>query len=149
MDMFFQDSDEDATTVAIMDDHMSVRRDSLTYEDIVKDLILEETQYMRDLSMIIKVFREPFVRMFPKSKDLEVIFGDILDVHELSANLLSALEDVVEATEEDQVPLIGTCFDELIEVTFRSSFGNYNLSKCLRSDKLLCLFPGGWIRCVW
>lgn len=71
MDMFFQDSDEDTTTpaaAAIMDDHTSVRRDSLTYEDIVKDLILEETQYMRDLSLIIKVFRDPFARLFPKSK---------------------------------------------------------------------------------
>jgi son of sevenless-like protein len=69
MDMFFQDSDEDTTTnVAIMDDHLSVRRDSLTYEDLVKDIILEETQYMRDLSLIIKVFREPFHRLFPKSK---------------------------------------------------------------------------------
>lgn len=49
-------------------------------------------------------------------QDLEVIFGDILDVHELSANLLSSLEDTVEATEEQQVPWIGTCFEELIEV---------------------------------
>ena len=65
--MFFQDSDEDAT-VAVMEEHTSVRRGSLTYEDIVKDLILEETQYIRDLCMIIKVFREPFARLFPKSK---------------------------------------------------------------------------------
>ena len=45
-----------------------------------------------------------------------MIFGDILDVHELTANLLSSLEDTVEATEENNIPLVGTCFAELIEV---------------------------------
>ncbi|ELT95072.1 hypothetical protein CAPTEDRAFT_226962 [Capitella teleta] len=141
MDMFFQDSDEDTTTpaaAAIMDDHTSVRRDSLTYEDIVKDLILEETQYMRDLSLIIKVFRDPFARLFPKSKDLEVIFGDILDVHELSANLLSSLEDTVEATEEQQVPWIGTCFEELIEGAEFDVYERYteNLLRPNSTDRL-------------
>lgn len=45
-----------------------VRRESMTYEEIVKDFIVEETQYLRDLNMIIKVFRAPFVELFPRSK---------------------------------------------------------------------------------
>jgi son of sevenless len=49
-------------------------------------------------------------------QDLEVIFSNILDVHELTQNLLSSLEDTVEATEGQEVPLIGSCFEELTEV---------------------------------
>ena len=65
MDMFFHD-DEDEMTVS--EEQNYVRRQSLTYEDLVKDLILEETQYMRDLNMIIKVFRSHFARLFAGSK---------------------------------------------------------------------------------
>ena len=45
-----------------------IRTDSWTYEEIVKDFIHEETQYMRDLNMIIKVFRAPFQKLFNRSK---------------------------------------------------------------------------------
>ena len=65
MDMFFQDDDP---SLSVEDEPSYIRRGSLTYEEIVKDLVLEETQYVRDLNMIIKVFRQPFVRLFPRSK---------------------------------------------------------------------------------
>jgi len=45
-----------------------------------------------------------------------VIFSNILDVHELTQSLLSSLEDTLEATEENEAPLIGLCFEELAEV---------------------------------
>ncbi|KAK2158014.1 hypothetical protein NP493_1829g00018 [Ridgeia piscesae] len=112
MNMFFQD-DDDAFTLD--EEPRMDRRGSLTYEVIVKDLILEETQYIRDLKMIIKVFREPFAKLFPGSKDLEVIFSNILDLYELTVKLLSSLEDTIEVTEENAVPLVGVCFEELIE----------------------------------
>ena len=69
MNMFFQD-DDDAFTLD--EEPRMDRRGSLTYEVIVKDLILEETQYIRDLKMIIKVFREPFAKLFPGSKVLDI-----------------------------------------------------------------------------
>ena len=46
-----------------------------------------------------------------------MIFSNILDVQELTQNLISSLEDTVEATEESEVPLVGTCFEELAEVS--------------------------------
>ena len=64
MDMFTQE--EDVTAMMIEDE--PVRRESMTYEEIVKDFIVEETQYLRDLNMIIKVFRAPFADLFPRSK---------------------------------------------------------------------------------
>lgn len=45
-----------------------------------------------------------------------MIFSNILDVHELTQSLLSSLEDTMEATEENETPLIGLCFEELAEV---------------------------------
>lgn len=64
MDMFSQEETE--VSLPIVDE--PIRRESLTYEDIVKDFILEENQYLHDLNMIIKVFREPFAKHFPNSK---------------------------------------------------------------------------------
>lgn len=62
--MFFQD-DEGAMVVQenIIDQH-SV---SQSYEEVLKDFILEENQFLRELNMIIRVFREPFVRLYPRS----------------------------------------------------------------------------------
>jgi len=39
-----------------------------SYEDLVKDLINSEQQYIRELELIIKVFRPSFVELFPGSK---------------------------------------------------------------------------------
>lgn len=65
--MFFQDDDDDAFTV---EEEKVVEKigTEKKYQDIVQDLILDETQFMRDLNMIIKVFREPFVKLYPTSK---------------------------------------------------------------------------------
>lgn len=41
-------------------------------------------------------------------------------MHELTQSLLSSLEDTLEATEENEMPLIGLCFEELAEVSFHT-----------------------------
>ncbi|KAL8557874.1 hypothetical protein ACOMHN_037338 [Nucella lapillus] len=112
VDMFTQE--EDITAMMIEDE--PVRRESMTYEEIVKDFILEETQYLRDLNMIIKVFRAPFADLFPRSKDLDVIFSNILDIYEFTTKLLSSVEDQMEVAQDNQLPLVGTCFEDLAEV---------------------------------
>lgn len=65
MDMF---SPEEDVSLPLVEEPIGLRTEAQSYEDIVKDFIFEETQYMRDLSQIIKVFRAPFVRHFPTSK---------------------------------------------------------------------------------
>ena len=80
MDMFFQDDD---VALGVEEEFVSVRRGSLKYEEIVKDMILEETQYIRDLDMITKVFKRPFVRLFHGRK-VNVLFcigySDIISI---------------------------------------------------------------------
>ncbi|XP_060063048.1 son of sevenless homolog 2-like [Ylistrum balloti] len=110
MDMFSQEEDVSLPVV-----EEPIKTESLKYEDIVKDFIHEETQYMRDLNMIIKVFRAPFVTHFPRSKDLEVIFSNILDIYEFTANLLSSVEEQVEMAAEKDLPLVGICFLDMAE----------------------------------
>jgi len=46
-------------------------RSSLSYEEVVKELIHDEKQYQRDLHMIIRVFRE---ELFKIVKDAKVCF---------------------------------------------------------------------------
>lgn len=65
MDMF---SPEEDVSLPLVEEPIGLRTEAQSYEDIVKDFIFEETQYMRDLSQIIKVFRAPFVKHFPTSK---------------------------------------------------------------------------------
>jgi len=65
MDMFFQDDDE---TVVIDNQQIDLNNTSQSYEELVKDFMLEENQYLRDLNMIIRVFRDPFVRLYSRSK---------------------------------------------------------------------------------
>ncbi|GFR88033.1 son of sevenless [Elysia marginata] len=115
-DMFFQEED---ISVEVEDE--PVRREKMTYEEIVKAIIVDETQYLRDLNMIIRVFRAPFVELFPRSKDPDVIFSNVLDIYDFTAKLLSSVEDQVEMA-QDEVPLVGTCFTDLTE---NEEFGVY------------------------
>nr|CAD7263986.1 unnamed protein product [Timema shepardi] len=116
MDMFYQDDDGGSAT--LQDDVDPVApRTSLTYEEVVKDLIHDEKQYLRDLHMIIKVFREEIAKLVNNdTKELDAMFSNIMDIYELTVTLLGSLEDVVEISEEKQVPAIGSCFEELAEV---------------------------------
>ena len=86
--MFFQD-DEDQFT-GVEEDSVFVRSESVTYEDIVKDLVLEENQYLRDLLMIIKLFREPFATLFPGSK----VASKILSIYHRQTSRMSYVEKI-------------------------------------------------------
>ncbi|MEQ2178977.1 Son of sevenless 2, partial [Goodea atripinnis] len=48
--------------------------------------------------------------------DVEVIFSNILDIHELTVKLLGLIEDAVEMTADGSPhPLVGSCFEDLAE----------------------------------
>lgn len=41
-----------------------------------------------------------------------------MDIYELTITLLGSVEDMVEISEEKQIPAVGSCFEELAEVYF-------------------------------
>uniref|UniRef100_A0A4W5M197 Son of sevenless homolog 1 (Drosophila) n=1 Tax=Hucho hucho TaxID=62062 RepID=A0A4W5M197_9TELE len=113
MDMFHQD-EEDISGFPLMDEEPSTSEEQ-TYYDLVKTFMAEVRQYLRDLNLIIKVFREPFasdVTLFSHHN----IFSRIVDIHEVTLKLLGLIEDTVEMTDEGSPhPLVGSCFEDLAE----------------------------------
>ena len=52
-----------------------------TYDEIVKELIADEKQYLRDLHMITKVFRDVVMKQDAiSSSELDAIFSNINEV---------------------------------------------------------------------
>uniref|UniRef100_A0A8C8BY30 Son of sevenless homolog 2 (Drosophila) n=1 Tax=Oncorhynchus tshawytscha TaxID=74940 RepID=A0A8C8BY30_ONCTS len=115
MDMF--DQDEDIGLVSQCTEEPSSSGE-LTYDDLVRLEIAEERQYLRELDLIIKVFRHHFLfnnKIFTP-QDVEVIFSNISDIHELTVKLLGLIEDAVEMTADTSPhPLVGSCFEDLAE----------------------------------
>ncbi|XP_048103346.1 son of sevenless homolog 1-like isoform X3 [Alosa alosa] len=116
MDMFHQD-EEDISVFPLIDEEPSSSEEQ-TYYDLVKAFMAEVRQYLRDLNLIIKVFREPFASntMLFSLHDVENIFSRIVDIHEVTVKLLGLIEDTVEMTDEGSPhPLVGSCFEDLAE----------------------------------
>uniref|UniRef100_M4AJM7 Son of sevenless homolog 2 (Drosophila) n=1 Tax=Xiphophorus maculatus TaxID=8083 RepID=M4AJM7_XIPMA len=115
MDMFDQEED-----IGVMSQFTEepLSLSELSYDELVKLEIAEERQYLRELDLIIKVFRNHFLS-HPKvftDEDVEVIFSNILDIHELTVKLLGLIEDAVEMTADGSPhPLVGSCFEDLAE----------------------------------
>ncbi|XP_053957630.1 protein son of sevenless [Anastrepha ludens] len=114
MDMFYQ-NDMKSSNLANNLPTLPAQRASTTYEEVVKDLINDEKQYQRDLHMIIRVFREELAKIVRDPRELEPIFSNIMDIYEVTATLLSSLEDVIEMSQEQGAPCVGSCFEELAE----------------------------------
>ena len=86
-------------------------------EDLVKEVLADERQYLRDLLMITRLFRDVVVRnkLHTDMDELEAIFSNIHDITELTNALIGQLEDTLEMNEQGNDPAIGTCFYELAE----------------------------------
>lgn len=115
MDMFYQD--EGGGTSSLNENPVMLStapRTSLTYEETVRELIASEKAYLKELHMLIKVFREEIIKLKPGPQDIEKIFSNIMDIYELTYTLSGSLEDVREMAQE-KMPYIGSCFEELAE----------------------------------
>ena len=116
---------------------------AINYDGLLKELTDEESKYVRHLSLIMKVFMEPFQNKSLFSQKVNVylivlsvlgmlscmqlylvrvqiiddIFGDIPKLHELSIHLLDSLDECIETAGEVEGPQAGFVFEELTEVT--------------------------------
>ncbi|XP_058060632.1 protein son of sevenless [Anopheles bellator] len=122
MDMFYQGQSSHSMAPSPLP---PTPRASLSYEEVVKELIHDEKQYQRDLHMIIRVFREELVKIVKDPKELDLIFSNIIDIYEVSVTLLGSLEDVIEMSQEQTPPCIGSCFEELAEAAEFDVYAKY------------------------
>lgn len=125
MDMFYQDEgggqpNLTESTVIVT----TAPRNSLTYEEVVRELITSEKSYIKELHMLIKVFREEIIKFNCEPKDVDAIFSNITDIYELTYTLSGSLEDVIEMA-QDQMPYIGSCFEELAEAAEFDVYAKY------------------------
>lgn len=111
MDMFYQGDGNNSDPNPLP----TTPRSSLSYEEVVKELIHDVKQHQRDLHMIIRVFREELVKIVKDPRDLDKIFPHIFDIYEVTVTLLGTLEDVIEMSQEQTPPCVGSCFEELAE----------------------------------
>ncbi|XP_057667174.1 protein son of sevenless isoform X2 [Diorhabda carinulata] len=110
MDMFYQDEGGGSN---IIENPVMVST-TLNYEETVRELIASEKAYLKELHMLIKVFREEIIKLNPSPQDIEKIFSNIMDIYELTYTLSGSLEDVREMAQE-KMAYIGCCFEELAE----------------------------------
>ncbi|XP_065816734.1 son of sevenless homolog 1 isoform X1 [Labrus bergylta] len=116
MDMFHQD-EEDISGFPLMDEEPSANEEQSYYE-LVRSFMSDGRTYLRQLNLLIKVFREPFTSspMLYSQHDVDSIFSRIVDIHEVTVKLLGLIEDTVEMTDEGSPhPLVGSCFEDLAE----------------------------------
>lgn len=112
MDMFHPDDVETSVEAETLSSQAA-----LTYDEVVHEMMLAESQYIRDLNMIIKVFRAPFLEakeLFTRD-DIDRIFSNITDIYEFSVTFLGLLDAAIEVADEGKQPAIGECFEEMAE----------------------------------
>ncbi|EDV19492.1 uncharacterized protein TRIADDRAFT_62057 [Trichoplax adhaerens] len=110
--------------------HEEMGRDTfIPYETLVKELLLEEQQFIRDLNLITKIFREPFITAAHLFSEREVqrLFSNVDDIYEFSVSFLGLLEDTIEMADNDteQYTQVGDCFLEMAEAEEFSVYDTY------------------------
>ncbi|MEQ2186332.1 Son of sevenless 1 [Goodea atripinnis] len=117
MDMFHQD-EEDISLLPLLDEE-PLANEEQSYYDLVRSFMADSRQYLRQLNLLLRVFREPFISspMLFSQHEVDSIFSRIVDIHEVTVKLLGLIEDTVEMTDEGSPhPLVGSCFEDLAEV---------------------------------
>lgn len=85
------------------------------YLDTVKTMVQAETSFIKDLKLIIKVFKSELDQLQVHKSETQIIFGNIEEIFELSTTLLTSLEDTLEVAHDDEIPYIGLEIFELIQ----------------------------------
>ncbi|KAJ6648699.1 Protein son of sevenless [Pseudolycoriella hygida] len=122
MDMFYQGENGNTVSASPIP---PAPRDCLNYEEVVKELMQEEKQYLRDLHMIVRVFREELVKIVNGPEELDPIFSIIIEIYEMTFTFMCSLEDVMEVTQEQTVPYVGLCFEEIAEAEEFEVYSRY------------------------
>lgn len=104
----------------------------MSYDELVRHLILTETQYKDDLELLIKLFRNPLRTLLNDQDDgklIDDVFSCLDDIHELTCRFLSDLEDAKEMRDEQtQVISITEPFQNFLDGNEYECYINYTRS---------------------
>lgn len=116
-----------------------IERFPKTYEDGLKEVMYFEDQFIRQLNIIIRLFREPIERLYPSTADLNYIFSNVHDILDVTTDLLSAIEDTFEV--EEKPMMTGACFCDIMEANGFQHYQQYAADILQRKcrDRLLAL----------
>lgn len=97
-----------------------------TYEEVIRDLMYDERQLIRDLHLILKIFKAEIDRIIPagSSQELDDMFNNITDICKATGLFLSSIEDILEIA-EDKSATVGCCIEELAEAAEFDVFARY------------------------
>ena len=97
---------------------------NLDYNTVLKQIVAEENQYLRQMYLITKVFRD-FILMkghmkkHGKSRDIDIdmnaIFSNINSIIALTLQVIQTMEDALDAKESDSVPVVSHFFTDIAE----------------------------------
>lgn len=103
-----------------------IQRTSTTYEEVIRDLMHDERKLIRDLHLILKIFKEEIDRIIPtgSSQIIDSMFNNITDICKATGLFLSSIEDILEIA-EDKSATVGCCIEELAEAAEFDVFARY------------------------
>lgn len=125
MDLFGQHDDNSDLNLSDLGID-KIQRTSTTYEEVIRDLMHDERQLIRDLHLILKIFKEEIDRIIPtgSSQELDSMFNNITDICKATGLFLSSIEDILEIA-EDKSATVGCCIEELAEAAEFDVFARY------------------------
>jgi len=124
MDLFGQH--DDSNDLNLSDLGIDKIQRTTTYEEVIRDLMHDERQLIRDLHLILKIFKEEIDRIIPigSSEELDSMFNNITDICKATGLFLSSIEDILEIA-EDKSATVGCCIEELAEAAEFDVFARY------------------------
>lgn len=124
MDLFGQQDDNNDLNLSDLGIDKIQR--TTTYEEVIRDLMHDERQLVRDLHLILKIFKEEIDRIIPagSSQELDSMFNNITDICKATGLFLSSIEDILEIA-EDKSATVGCCIEELAEAAEFDAFARY------------------------
>ncbi|XP_022178820.1 protein son of sevenless-like [Myzus persicae] len=97
-----------------------------TYEEVVRDLMHDKKQLVKDLHLILKIFKEEIYRIIPAgtSQELDNMFNNIADICNTTKLFLNSIEDILEIA-DNKFATVGCCIEELAEAAEFDVFERY------------------------
>lgn len=74
MDMFYQESELTTSETSGGGSERRGRRGSLSYAELVRDLLTDEKHFLRDLNLIIRVFKDELEKILDKDSRVCILY---------------------------------------------------------------------------